>query len=82
MIRHVPTGQDTEWCARMVVVVKKSGKPRCMVDFSKLNERCLWETHHTPVPFDMASGVLVHSYKTVADAHWSYHQVELDEESR
>jgi len=29
----------------------------------------------------MASGVPVHSYKTVADAHWGYHQVELDEES-
>jgi len=82
VIRQVPTGQATEWCARMVVVAKKSGKPRRTVDFQKLNKHCLREIHHTPAPFDMASGVPVHSYKTVADAHWSYHQVELDEESR
>lgn len=30
----------------------------------------------------MASGVLAHSYKTVADAHWGFHQVELDEQWR
>jgi len=82
VIRQVPTGQATEWCARMVVVAKKSGKPRRTVDFQKLNQHCLRETHHTPAPFDMASGVPVHSYKTVADAHWGYHQVELDKESR
>ncbi|XP_076058554.1 uncharacterized protein LOC143035571 [Oratosquilla oratoria] len=82
VIRPVPAGEATEWCARMVVVAKKSGKPRRTVDFQKLNACCLRETHHTPAPFDMASGVPAHSYKTVADAHWGFHQVELDEESR
>lgn len=28
----------------------------------------------------MASRVPEHSYETVADTHWGYHQVELDEE--
>ena len=82
VIRPVPTGVATEWCARMVVVAKKSGKPRRTVDFQKLNSCCLRETHHTPTPFDMVSDVQPHSFKTVADAHWGFHQVELDEESR
>ena len=82
VIRPVPAGEATEWCARMVVVAKKSGKPRRTVDFQKLNACCQRETHHTPAPFDMASGIPVHSYKSVADAHWGFHQVELDEESR
>lgn len=33
VILKVHVGQATEWCARMVVVVKKSGKPCDMVDF-------------------------------------------------
>ena len=74
VIRPVPAGEATEWCARMVVVAKKSGKPRRTVDFQKLNSCCLRETHHTPAPFDMVSDVPPHSYKTVADAHWGFHQ--------
>lgn len=69
VIRPVPAGQAKEWCARMVVVAKKSGKPRRTVDFQKLNACCLRETRHTPSPFDMASGVPLYSYKTVADAY-------------
>ena len=82
VIQEVPPGQATEWCARMVVVAKKSGQPRRTVDYQKLNTACKRETHHTPTPFDMVSGVPQHSYKTVADAFWGFHQVELDEESR
>ena len=82
VIRPVPAGVATEWCARMVVVAKKSGRPRRTVDFQILNGSCLRETHHTPAPFDMVSDVPPHSYKTVADAHWGFHQVELDEASR
>ena len=82
VIEPVPAGEATEWCSRMVVVAKKSGQPRRTVDFQKLNACCLRETHHTPAPFDMVSGVPAHSFKTTADAHWGYHQVELDQESR
>ena len=82
VIRPVPAGEATEWCACMVVVAKKSGKPRRTVDFQKLNSCCLRETHHTPAPFDMVSDVSPHSFKTVPDAHWGFRQVELEEESR
>ena len=75
-------GEATEWCDRMVVVGKKNGQPRRTVDFQRLNAACQRETHHTPVPFDMVSSVPPHTYKTVADAFWGFHQVELDEESR
>ena len=82
IIEAVPTGEASEWCTRMVIVAKKSGQPRRTVDFQRLNAYCRRETHHTPPPFDMISGVPLHSFKTVADAHWGFHQVELDEESR
>ena len=82
VLQAVPAGEATEWCSRMVVVAKKSGQPRRTVDYQKLNAGCLRETHHTQAPFDMVSGVPLHSFKTVADAYWGFHQVELDEESR
>ena len=68
IIELVPVGEATEWCARIVVVAKKNGQPRRTVDFQRPNARCLKETHHTPAPLDMVSGVPVYSFKTVADA--------------
>ena len=81
ILRPVPQGEPTEWCARMVVAGKKDGHPRRTVDFQKLNASCLRETHHTPTPFDLVSGIPQHSYKTTADAKCGFHQVKLDEES-
>ena len=37
VIERVPAGEPTEWCARMVVVAKKSGQPRRTVDYQRLN---------------------------------------------
>ncbi|KAK3882767.1 hypothetical protein Pcinc_012876 [Petrolisthes cinctipes] len=82
VIEPVPAGEATVWCARMVVVAKKNGQPRRTVDYQKLNAACLRETHHTPTPFDMVAAIPAHTYKTVADAHWGFHQVELLEGSR
>ena len=82
ILRPVPTGDVTEWCARMVVVGKKDGGPRRTVDFQKLNSFCERETHHTFAPFDMVSSVPVHTFKTTVDAYWGFHQVDLDEASR
>lgn len=82
VIEPVPAGEATDWCARMVVVAKKNGQPRRTVDFQRLNACCKRETHHTAAPFDMVSGIPVHTYKTVADAFWGFHQVSLDVESR
>lgn len=77
----VPAGESTEWCARMVVVAKKSGRPRRTVDYQRLNACCSRETHHTRAPFDIVSSVPTRTYKTVADAFSGFHQVELDEAS-
>lgn len=45
---------------------------------------CLLSTRDSshPTPCDMVSDIPPHSYKTVADAHWGFYQVEHDEESR
>ena len=81
VLQRAPPGEATDWCSRMVVVSKKSGQPRRTVDFQRLNASCKRETHHTPTPFDMVSSVPLCSYKSVADAYWGFHQVELDKES-
>ena len=73
VIKPVPAGEATEWCARMVVVAKKNGQPRCTVNFQLLNSCCKRETHHTAAPFDMVSGIPTRTYKTVADAFWGFH---------
>lgn len=82
VMEPVPTGKATEWCSRMVVVGKKNGQPRRTVDFQHLNATCQRETQHMPAPFDIVLSVLAHTYKTVANAFWGFHQVELDEKSR
>ncbi|XP_064106806.1 uncharacterized protein K02A2.6-like [Macrobrachium nipponense] len=41
VIDPVLVGDATEWCARMVVVAKKTGQPRCTVDFQRINAHCL-----------------------------------------
>ncbi|CAL4166698.1 unnamed protein product [Meganyctiphanes norvegica] len=78
----VPQGEPSEWCARLVVVPKKSGAPRDTVDFQKLNASCLRETHYTLTPFNILSSIPQHSYKTTADAHSGFHQSMLDVESK
>ena len=52
----------------MVVVSKPDGTPRRTIDFQRLNVQCLWETHHTASPFQLASKTPLHTKKTVIDA--------------
>ena len=82
ILEKVPMGVPTTWQSRMVVVSKKSGKPRRTVDLSPLNKHCLRETHTTESPFFQVTRVEPQSFKTVLDAWNGYHAVELDEESR
>ena len=65
----------------MVVVAKKSGKPRRTVDLSPLNKHCLRETHSTETPFFQVSRVWKNTYKSVVDAWNVYHAVELNDDS-
>lgn len=47
IIEAVPAGDPTERCSWMLVVPKKDGRSRRIVDFQKLNRVNMRETHHT-----------------------------------
>ena len=66
----------------MVVVAKKSGKPRRTVDLSPLNKHYLMKTNSTEVPFFQVSCVKPGTFKSVLNAWNGYHAVELEEDSR
>ena len=78
---RVPFNEPTIWCARMVIVGKKNGKPRRTVDYQQLNAQCLREPNHGSSPFHTARKVPQNKWKSVIDAVDGYHSVELDEES-
>ena len=82
IIEPVPQGTPTKWCARMVVVPKKDGKPRRTVDLQNLNKVTLRETHHTPSPFNIVSIIPPGKKKTVLDAWNGYHSVLLSPDAR
>ena len=46
----VPYGTPDTWCTRMVITLKKSGKPRRTIDLSALSKAFIRETHHTRSP--------------------------------
>ncbi|KAJ8373500.1 hypothetical protein SKAU_G00040800 [Synaphobranchus kaupii] len=82
VLEEVPIGTPVTWCHRMVICAKKSGKPRCTVDFQALNKHALRETHHTQSPFHQARRVPNGKRKTVFDAWNGYHSVPLHEDDR
>ena len=77
----VPFNEPTEWCARMVIVSKRDGRPRRTVDYQQLNAQCLREPNHGESPFHTAHRIPSNTWKSVFDAVNGYHAVELDEES-
>ena len=74
-----PHGQ---WCARMVVTLKKNSNPRRTIDLQKLNNATKREMHHTPSPFDVASIVPTKTRKLVLDAWNDYHSRPLNETTK
>ena len=64
----------------MVVVPKHDGSPRRTVDFTKLNEVSKRQTHHTKLPFTLASEVPANMKKSVLDVWNAYHTVPIKEE--
>ena len=82
VIEPVPVGEPVTWCHRMVVCSKKSGKPRCTVDFQPLNAHATRETHHTQSPYHQVRSVPPSTKKTVCDAWNGYHSVPLCTEDR
>ena len=82
VIEPVPVGTPVTWCHKMVVIPKKSGKPRRTVDLQPLNKYALRETHHTESPFHQARAVPHNTFKTVTDAWNGFHSILLHEEDR
>ena len=81
ILTKVPLNEPTIWCARMVVVKKKDGRPRRTVDFQNLNAQCLREPVHSQSPFHTARRIPQNTWKSVLDAVDGYHSVEIDTES-
>ena len=82
VIEPVPVGTPVTWCHKMVVIPKKSGKPRRTVDLQALNKYAVRETHHTESPFHQARAVPPNTVKTVSDAWNGYHAILLHEDDR
>ena len=82
VIEPVPVGTPVTWCHRMVVVPKRSGKPRRTVDLQPLNRHAVRETHHTESPFHQARAVPAHTVKSVFDAWNGYHSIPLHEDDK
>ena len=81
IITKVPFNEPTTWCARMVVVKKRDGRPRRTVDYQNLNAQCLREPFHSQSPFHTARRIPQNTWKSVMDAVDGYHSVEIDNES-
>ena len=73
--------QPTPWCARMVVVPKKSGAVRICVDIKPLNESVLREVH--PIPkVDVLGKLAGATVFSILDANSGFWQIPLAAESR
>ena len=80
--RRVAIGKPVQWCAPMVIVQKKNGKPQITINFTKLNGQYLRETHQCQSPLNLASQVPAGEWKSMVDTVDGYHSVALDEESK
>ena len=79
IIERVPEGEPVTWCHRMIITRKRNGKPRRVVDLSRLNKYCKRDLHVTESPFHAARRVPAGTWKTVIDAWNGYHSVPLRE---
>ena len=82
VIEPVPVGTPVTWCHRMIIIPKKSGKPRRTVDMQALNDHAVRETHHTQSPYHQARSIPPKTWKTVMDCWNGYHSIPLREEDR
>lgn len=79
IIKKVPQGTTSMWCARKVVIPKKNGDPQDIVNLQELNNATLRETNNTLSPVDTVSTVPTKARKTVLDAWNGYHSLALHE---
>ena len=55
VLEPVPVGTPVTWCHLMIIVRKKDGSIRRVVDLTGLNKYVIRETHHTMSPFHQAT---------------------------
>ena len=74
--------RPTQWCAGMVVVLKKAGSVRICVDFRRLNESVLRETHPLPIVDSTLAQLASAPVFSKIDANSGFWQVPLEETSK
>ena len=57
VVESVPISEKATWCHRMVICMKKKGKPRRKIDIQPFNKHATRETHHIQFPFYQAKSV-------------------------
>ena len=72
----------TRWVSPVVVVPKPSGDIRLYVDMRRANEAILRERHPIPTVDDVLHNLNGSTTFSKLDLKWSFHQIELDEQSR
>ena len=79
---RVPHNTPTNWLSRMIITSKANGEPRRTVDFQPLNKHSKRQTFPIQSPFQLATQIPPHVYKTVVDCWNGYHSVPLDPDDR
>ena len=74
--------EPTPWCAGMVVVPKKSGKPRICVDLKPLNQNILREVHPLPEVDETLAQLTGAKVFSKLDASSGFWQIPLSQQSR
>ncbi|KAL9988936.1 hypothetical protein ACROYT_G003432 [Oculina patagonica] len=74
--------RPTPWVSPIVVVPKPSGEIRLCVDMRRPNEAVVREKHPIPTVHEVLQDMTQSSVFTKLDLKWSYHELELSEESR
>ena len=80
VLRKVPPGEPTPWCAKLVITAKKDGRPRRTVDLAELTRAGIRETHHTRSPIKVVCSVPSGMVKTTLDCVDGYHGIPLAQE--
>ena len=67
VLEKVPVNEPADWCHKMIVVPKKTGKPRRTVNLQPLNKASIRQTHHTASPWHVARSIPANVKKSVCD---------------
>ena len=77
ILEKVDINSPVKWLSRMLVVMKKDGSPRGIIDYKNLNNAIPRQTNITKSPFMCASACPPRKMKLILDAKDGYHSVVL-----